>query len=51
MQIKDMSNEELFRRYSALRIEIDTKYSEKKQLEKEMQDRFRNGDFGEKEEK
>ena len=46
MEIKDMSNEELFRRYSALRIEIDNKYSEKKQLEKEMQDRFRDGKLG-----
>lgn len=43
MEIKDMSNNELFRRYSELRIEIDNKYSLKKQMEKEMQERLRDG--------
>lgn len=38
-----MSNAELFRRYSELRIEIDNYYSTKKQIEKEMQDRLRDG--------
>lgn len=46
MEIKDMNNNELFRRYSELRIEIDTKYSEKKQLEKEMENRLRDGRLG-----
>lgn len=46
MEIKDMNNNELFRRYSELRIEIDMKYSEKKQLEKEMENRLRDGRLG-----
>ena len=47
MEIKEMSNNELFRRYAELRIEIDTNYSTKKQMEKEMQDRLRDGRLGE----
>lgn len=43
MEIKDMSNNELFRRYAELRIEIDNSYSIKKQMEKEIQDRLRDG--------
>lgn len=38
-----MSNNELFRRYAELRIEIDSQYSTKKQMEKEIQDRLRDG--------
>lgn len=47
MEIKDMSNNELFRRYAELRIEIDTNYSTKKQMEKEMQERLRDGRLSE----
>lgn len=43
MDIKDMSNNELFRRYAELRIEIDSQYNTKKQMEKEIQDRLRDG--------
>ena len=43
MEIREMSNNELFRRYAELRIEIDNKYSTKKQMEKELQDRLRDG--------
>ena len=38
-----MSNVELFRRYAELRIEIDSQYGTKKQMEKEMQERLRDG--------
>lgn len=47
MEIKEMSNNELFRRYAELRIEIDTNYSTKKQMEKEMEDRLRDGRLAE----
>lgn len=47
MEIKEMSNNELFRRYAELRIEIDTNYSTKKQIEKEIQDRLRDGRLAE----
>lgn len=47
MEIKEMSNNELFRRYAELRIEIDTNYSIKKQMEKEMEDRLRDGRLAE----
>lgn len=43
MEIREMSNNELFRRYAELRIEIDNQYSTKKQIEKEIQDRLRDG--------
>lgn len=43
MEIREMSNNELFRRYAELRIEIDTNYSTKKQMEKEIEERLRDG--------
>lgn len=46
MEIKDLDNNALFRRYSELRIEIDTKYLEKKQLEEELKNRLRDGRLG-----
>jgi hypothetical protein len=47
MEIKDMSNNELFREYALLRIELETKYSTKKQLEKEITERLRDGRLAE----
>lgn len=41
--IEEMSNEELLRRYSELLIEIETNYETKKQFEKEMKNRLRDG--------
>lgn len=46
MEIEEMDNNELFRRYAELRIEIDTNYSTKKQFEKEIERRFREGELG-----
>lgn len=43
MKVEEMSNIELFRYYAELRIEIDNKYSFKKQLEKEIETRLRDG--------
>lgn len=43
MEIHEMSNAELFRRYAELRIEIDNKYAIKKQMEKELEERLRDG--------
>ena len=43
MKIEEMENNELFRYYAELRIEIDNKYNFKKQLEKEIEARFRDG--------
>lgn len=48
MEIKEMSNNRLLREYALLTIEMDTKYSTKKQLEKEIQDRLRDGRLAEK---
>lgn len=45
MQIEEMSNNELFRRYAELRIEIDNQYATKKQFEEEIKKRLRNGDL------
>lgn len=47
MQIEEMDNNELFRRYAELRIEIDTNYLTKKQFEKEIERRFREGKLSE----
>lgn len=43
MEIKDMSNEELMRQYAGLLIEIDNKYTAKKEFEKEYKERLRDG--------
>lgn len=43
MKIEEMSNNELFRRYAELRIEIDNQYNFKKQMEKEIETRLRDG--------
>ena len=43
MQLKDLSNEELQREYTFLLIEIENKYSTKKEFEEEMKRRFRQG--------
>lgn len=37
MEIKDLDNNALFRRYSELRIEIDTKYLEKKAVRRRIE--------------
>lgn len=49
MQISEMSNNELFRRYAELRIEIDNNYLAKKQFEQEIERRFRKGELAENE--
>ena len=43
MKIEEMSNEELDRQYAGLLIEIETKYSTKKELENEYKRRLREG--------
>lgn len=45
MQIEEMDNEELIRRYAELLIEIDTKHLTKKEFEKEFKKRFREGNL------
>ena len=47
MEIKDMNNSELYRHYSSLLIEIDSKYKQKKEFEEEIKKRFRNGQLKE----
>ena len=46
MEIKDLDNNALFRRYSELRIEIEKKKKEKKQLEEELKNRLRDVRLG-----
>ena len=43
MDIKDMSNNELFRRYAELRIEIDNQYSTKSKWKKKYKIDFEMG--------
>lgn len=43
MKIEEMSNEELDRQYAGLLIEIENKYSTKKEFENEYKRRLREG--------
>lgn len=43
MTIQEMSNEELDRQYAGLLIEIESKYSTKKEFEQEYKRRLREG--------
>lgn len=45
MEIKDMNNSELCRRYAEILVEIETKHFTKKQMEDEMKYRLREGKF------
>lgn len=46
MKIEEMSNEELVRQYAGLLIEIENKYTVKKEFEMEYKRRLREGLLG-----